>query len=91
MRYLLQDSLALIPRLSMLRPTSRVVALATLRWMHWLRIAQLRTVLSVLFVPFVLSVLFVVSVVSVLFSARAALAPLRSSCALSFDPLGVVI
>ena len=39
----------------------------------------------------VLSVLFVVSVVSVLFSARAALAPLRSSYALSFDPLGVVI
>ena len=34
----------------------------------------------------VLSVLFVVSVVSVLFSARAALAPLRSSYALSFDP-----
>ena len=33
MRYLLpRDSLALIPRLSMLRPTSRVVALAPLRW-----------------------------------------------------------
>ena len=40
----------------MLRPTSRVVALASLRWMRWLRIAQLRTVLSVLFVLFVLFV-----------------------------------
>ena len=58
MRCLLpRDSLALIPRLSMLRPTSRVVALASLRWMRWLRIAQLRTVLSVLFVPFVVSAL----------------------------------
>ena len=54
----------------MLRPTSRVVALASLRWMRWLRIAQLRTVLSVLFVPFVVSVVFVLFVVS-------ALAPLR--------------
>ena len=37
---------------------------------RWLRIAQLRTVLSVLFVPFVVSVVFVLFVVSVLFSAR---------------------
>ena len=34
-RYALpRDSLALIPRLSMLRPTSRVVALAPLRWLR---------------------------------------------------------
>ena len=60
----------------MLRPTSRVVALASLRWMRWLRIAQLRTVLSVLsvlFVPFVVSVVFVVFVLFVV----SALAPLR--------------
>ena len=42
-------------------------------------------------VPFVLSVLFVVFVLLVVFSARDALAPLYSSYALSFDPLGVVI
>ena len=57
----------------MLRPTSRVVAVAPLRWLRWLRIAQLRTVLSVLFVPFVpfvVSVVFVLFVVSALTSFR---------------------
>ena len=94
MRCLLpRDSLALIPRLSMLRPTSRVVALASLRWMRWLRIAQLRTVLSVLFVPFVVSVVFVLFVVSALAPLRwlAPLASLYSSYALSFDPFRVGI
>ena len=56
----------------MLRPTSRVVAVAPLRW---LRIAQLRTVLSVLFVVFVLFV------VSALAAPQAALPPSKKSLA----------
>ena len=49
------------------------------------------SVLFVLSVLFVVFVLFVVLVLFVVFSARAALAPLYSSYALSFDPFRVVI